>query len=471
MQTAPEFPAQLEWVNGDPVLMGAQRGRVVALVFWHAASAYCHNLLADLELIATRHADGLTVVAVHTPKFDAERDPRIPLKAINRLGSRLPVAHDRLFLLWQHYEVRAWPTVVLIDPEGRVDGRFVGDDQGSAIERGILGLLERTGAEARQFGPPVQGFRPEPRTPLSFPSGIVVGTHRLYVADTGHHRVLECSHDGRVLRSFGSGNPGYVDGHANESSLSRPQGLHLGREGLFIADTGNHSVRRVNLLSGEVSTVIGTGQRRQPEQGLGSTPTTTALDSPFAVTGSREKIWVSLAAGNQIVELDQMEQRMRILVGNGRLGLADGGGEHAMLAQPAGLALWQQSLLVADSAASAIRSVHLAGGQVHTLTGRGLFEFGSEDGPRQAALLQHPQGVALDAEKSVLWIADTYNNQIRYLRLDGGQLHSQVLEWVLHEPAAVALGANALWIANTNAHEVLRYDFMTRQIERLPIGE
>lgn len=468
---APEFPASLEWINGDPLQMSEQRGRVVALVFWSASSAYCQNLLSDLAAIATRHADGLTVVAVHTPKFEAERDARIPLKALNRLGCRLPAVQDKLFLLWQHFEINAWPTVVLIGPDGRVQQRFIGDHQRQSIDAAVQGLLDEAGAQQRVFGVQAFAYKPEPRMPLAFPSGIAVGPSHLYVADTGHHRVLECTHDGRILRSFGSGTPDYVDGNGAECSFHSPRGLHLTRDALLVADTGNHALRRIALLNGETDTVVGTGQRRQPGEGQGSSPTTTALDTPWGVTGSNDKLYISLAGSQQIWEYDQISRGLRVLAGSGQIGFGDGAGERAMLAQPSGMALVQQSLYVADSAASAIRSVHTSGGQIHSLIGHGLFEFGSQDGARQSALLQYPLDIAMDPKQPQLWIADTYNSQIRLLRLGGGELRSLQLDYVLHEPAAIAAGANALWVANSHSHEVLRIDPDTRQVQRLPIGE
>lgn len=468
---APEFPAGLAWINSDPLRMADQQGRVVALVFWSASSAYCHNLLQDMQQIAMRHADGLTVVAVHAPKFDAERDPRVALKTLNRLHCRFPAVQDAQFLLWQHFDVGAWPTVVLIDPLGTVSHRFVGDAAKAAIDMAVQGLLDRAGPQQRVFGAPAVTTRPEPRRPLAFPCGIAVSPSHLYVADTGHNRVLECTHDGRILRSFGSSAPGYIDGSSTECSFNSPRGLYLGRDGLIVADTGNHCIRRIALLSGDTDTLAGTGQRALPGETVGGAPAQTALDSPWAVTGSHDKLYFAMAAAQQIMEYDQVQRSLRVLAGTGQIGFTDGAGDRAQLAQPAGLALQRQSLYVADSAASAIRSVHTSGGQIHSLIGHGLFEFGNREGARQGALLQHPLAIALDPREPQLWIADSYNNEIKVLRFGGGELRRVAVDAALQEPAAIATGAGALWIANTNAHEVLRVDLANSQVRRLPIGE
>lgn len=468
---APEFPANLEWVNCDPMLMADQTGRVVLLLFWSASSAYCHNLLLDVQMLAAKHSESITVVAVHTPKFEAERSSRLAWKAVNRLGFKLPVVHDPDFVLWQHYEVHAWPTAVLVDTRGERAQVFEGDDCRVELERAIAGLLDAAGAEQRMYAHLPPCVRPEPKLPLAFPCGLAVGPSHLYIADTGHHRVLECTLEGRILRQFGTASPGFVDGSSGESCFQSPRGLYLGRDYLYVCDTGNHAVRRIGLLNGETDTIAGTGQRGGSAALQGQSPTQCALDTPWAITGNFDKLFIAMAAGQQIWEYDQIKRSLRVLVGNGQIGLVDGSAERGALAQPAGLALVQQTLYVADSASSAIRGVHTQGGQVHTLIGQGLYEFGDQDGARHTALLQHPLALALDTKAPQLWIADSYNNQIKYLRLGGGELRRFDFGYGLHEPAAIACSAGILWVANTNSHEVLRVEIDSAQVRRLPIGE
>lgn len=465
------FPEQLEWVNCEPVDMQEQRGRVVVLLFWSAGSVYCQNLMLEVQQVAAKHSESVTVIAVHVPKFEAERDARIVLKTVNRIGFRLPVAHDAAFTLWQQLDVNAWPTMVLIDHAGQVAGALVGDDQRGNLDHAIARMLDDLGADDRQFEthPPV--VRPEARVPLAFPCGLAVSTNHLYVADTGHHRILECTHEGRILRQFGTGTPGLVDGHSAECHFQLPRGMCIIRDALYVADAGNHALRRIALLNGEADTLAGNGQRGSFDPNAQLPPEQTAMDAPWAVAGSFDKLYIAMAGAHQIWEYDQVRRSMRVLSGTGQFGLADASGERTLLAQPAALALIQQTLYMADSAASAIRGVHILGGQTHTLIGQGVYDFGDQEGARHTALLQYPTGLALDAKQPLLWIADTYNNQIKTLRLGGGELKRFELDYALKEPAALACSPGVLWIANTNAHEVLRVDTETRQVRRLPIGE
>jgi hypothetical protein len=162
---------------------------------------------------------------------------------------------------------------------------------------------------------------------------------------------------------------------------------------------------------------------------------------------------------------------MSVLAGTGQLGLSDGPADSASFAQPSGLALVQQTLYIADAASSSIRSLHLGTGQVQTLVGQGVFSFGKEDGIRSAAMLQYPMGLALDPRAPVLWIVDSYNCCLRMLRLGGGEVRTYDIDHRLSEPMAIAAGQGALFVANSNAHEILRIDPEGKSTRRIPIGE
>jgi hypothetical protein len=467
----PELSDALHWVNSSPVALAAQQGRVVALVFWHAGSAYCDNLLADMQALQRKHAERLGVFGIHTPKFEAERSARLVLKAVNRLELQFPVALDDSFVAWQHYGIESWPSVLIIDHTGRRARLFVGDLQRDAIDGCIGSLLDRAGAAARLSDAAQLTLKPEPPLPLAFPGGLAVSGNHLYVADTGHHRILECSLEGRVLRQFGTGSPALIDGSSAEACFRLPRGLFLSRDLLYVADTGNHALRRIRLLDGEVDTLIGTGRPGLLDGSTTGAADTLALNAPWKLTGNFDRLYIAMAGAQQIWEFNQGDRSLRVLAGSGQLALADGGGQNCAFAQPADLALVEQTLYVVDSAASAIRSLHLPSGAVHTLVGHGLYEFGQHDGVRSQALMQFPTALAHDARSPLLWIADTYNNTLRQLKLGGGELRHHELNHRLHEPTALAASPGALWIASTNGHEVIRLDLGNSHVRRLPIGE
>ena len=469
-QAAPELSPSLQWLNADRQSVAAQQGHVLALVFWNAASAYCHNLLDELMRLQARYPVALSVLGIHQPKFDSELDGRLVLKAANRLGLTFPVANDRAWSAWQHYGIQSWPSVALVDTRGRLRQVLAGDHQGPALDAAIAGLIDEVGGAVRPVEPP-RRTGGESRLPLAFPAGLAVGENHLYVADTSHHRILECTHSGRVLREFGTGHGDYLDGPADIAAFRNPRGMCLVRESLYVADAGNHALRRIRLLDGAVETVLGNGRPGPVREGQQVGDATLSLNQPCDVTGTLDRLYLAMAGSNQVWEYDLAQARLRLLAGTGELGIVDGPVRSAMFAHPTGLALVQQTLYVADSATSAIRAIQVAQGQVQTLVGQGLYEFGEHDGQRREARMQLPMALALDPGSPVLWVADSYNGSLRRLRLGGGDMSTHDLPQPLDQPAALAAGAGSLWIANTGAHEVLRLDLASGKLGRLPIGE
>ncbi|KFN42907.1 redoxin domain-containing protein [Arenimonas oryziterrae] len=467
---APALHASLNWLNADPQTIAMQRGRVTALVFWNASSAYCSNLIEELLRIKLRHPVGLAILGIHQPKFDVEIDGRTVHKALNRLGVNFPVANDRGWVAWQHYGIVSWPSVALIDSKGFLREIFSGDDQVAALDLALGALIEEAGADIRQ-SPSLRLSGGEPISPLLFPSGLLVTESHLYVADTGHHRILECTHEGRVLREFGTGYPDLVDGAPTEAAFRYPRGLCMMRDYLYVADTGNHAVRRIHLIDGQVHTVAGTGKAGIPREGVSTIASDCPLNQPTAVTGINDRLFIAMTGSNQIWEFDLGKSRLCFIAGTGELGITDGQGRNALLAQPMGMALVQQTLYVADSASSAVRAIQLQQNSVQTLVGQGLYEFGEQDGQRRDARLQYPQAVALDPGSPVLWVADTYNGSLRKLRLGGGEMSSHPLPQPLYQPSALAMLGNTLWIADAAAHEIMRHDIATGLLSRIPVGE
>jgi hypothetical protein len=466
---APELSTTLTWLQGGPVRLGECRGGAVALVFWSAGSPFCHNVLDRLRDIQARFPARLRVIAVHVPKFEAERIAEVAARAVSRLRIAFPVAHDPDFVAWQHFGIRAWPSVVLIDRDGQVRQILAGDDGSERLLAGVQALVEDVD---RDLAPvQVKPALPAPEGVLAFPAGLAVSDSRLYIADQGRHRVLECSHEGRVIRVFGSGHPDQVDGAHDEAAFNRPQGLTIVGNRLYIADTGNHALRSIGLHDGSVNTLAGNGKPGAPREGDIADPRSVSLDAPWDVEGGGEKVYIAMAGRNQVWEYQIAPPAMRCLAGEGGLGLDDGDGRAARFAYPAALALLQKTLYVVDAGSSALRSVQVDTGKVQTKVGHGLFEFGDQDGKRKAARLQHPCGLTVAGEPPHLWIADSYNAALKHLKLGGGSLGRADFAPALVRPTALCAGAGALWLADGDAPAVYRIDPATGDCQALPIVE
>ncbi len=469
---APDFHSSLEWLNSAPQSLREHRGRAVAIVFFSVGSAYCQNVLAELRQLQQKYADGLSVLGVHTPKFDAERDPKLVLKAINRLTVRFPVVQDANFVTWQHYGLSVWPTVILLDAEGKVVEAIVGDSPRERLDPLIEQVLERAGeADLRVYDAVAYASKQESGMPLAFPSGLAANDRHLYVSDTGHNRILECTHDGRILRQFGAGSAGFIDGGLADACFNLPRGLALWKDALYVADTGNHALRKISLMDGDVETLAGNGKAGLRPEDVVVDPRHTALNAPWSVASAFDKLYVAMAGWHQVWEYDLGRGSFRPLVGNGEMGMNDGDAMASVFAQPAGMALAQQTLFIADAASSSIRGVQLASGKVQTLVGVGLYEFGNLNGALRVARLQYPMAIALDPRTPQLWIADTYNSALKLLNPVTREVKSYDFNFRLHQPAALNVNRSCLWLAKTDAHEVLRMDFVGGTPRRLSIGE
>jgi hypothetical protein len=468
---APELPLDLAWVNTTaPPRLAAVRGRVVLLWFWTFDSIACWNTAPELRRLEDKYHDGLCVIGVHCPRFPHQCAPEAVLHAVNRLQVRHAVASDPAARVWRAYGIEAWPSMALVDAEGRLASIHAGEGRAAEVEARIEALLEEAVLhDVRVFEPSAPALRPEPRTALLFPSGLATSERLLYVADRGQHRVLECQPDGRVLRTFGSGNAGFADGSASQACFDDPRGLARAGQALYVAVRANHALRRIDLASGAVATVLGTGRRgrSRPQH---APARQTVLDTPVGVAVAGDHVVVAVAGQNQVWRLDPASGTVSVLAGRGEAGLEDGPGPEARLAQPSALAVLGRHLAVADAAASAVRWIDLDSGRVTTAVGSGLFDWGDANGGRDVARLQHPLGLAADMH-GTLYVADSYNGMIRLLSRRSGELRRLRLDYRLDEPHALALSGGLLWIANTNLHEIACVDLGAGSVRRVPVAE
>jgi hypothetical protein len=474
-QPAPELPESLDWLNlSQPLRLPALRGRVCAMAFVNAGSSWSLQRLHDLARLQTRHGERLQVLAVHVPRFEHERDGRRVAQRLFRHEFHFPIAHDAGWAAWQHYRIEAWPTVVLIDGDGAIRESIVGHGLFNELDGQVTRLLRELATMPTATEPiePIELRRAlRPSTALCHPTGLAISGNYLYVADSGHHRVLECDHAGRVLRQFGTGRADLLDGPAETAAFRRPHGLSLQRGALYVADSGNHAIRRIDLRTGDVLTLLGSGQPGPTLPGSVSGPDSVSLDHPRAMAVAGDALLIATCGDNRIWQYDLGTRALQVAAGSGELAIGDGIGEEAAFAEPVALAAVQQLVYVCDGAGSAIRSLNIRNRQVTTLVGQDPWNHGHADGVRSDALLQDPQAIALDPDAPVLWIADCGNDLLRTLRLGGGELGTYPLPRPLHGPSGLAVAGGVVWIADTDANAVLRLDARGGALHHVPIGE
>ena len=406
------------------------------LDFWTFCCINCMHIIPKLGELEEKYGDRLTVVGIHSAKFENEKDTSHISKAIERYGIKHPVINDANFKIWDAYSVQAWPTLVLIDPEGYAIAVYSGEGHTPEIAEAIDKLSPiYTARGTLKKGEVAETAEQQKQSELSFPGKVAVGpASQLVISDTGHNRIIlarliKNENSASVEEVIGSGKVGSKDGAFDEATFNHPQGVCFAdKKSIYVADTQNNRIRLIDLQNKTVSTVAGTGE--QAKAGAKGGPAKeTALSSPWDICGASLHFAVAMAGSHQIWTIES-DGTIRPTVGSGREDLIDGVVSKAAMAQPSGVTSLGNNLYVADAEASAIRQIDLStNGKISTLIGKGLFAFGDVDGPIADAKLQHPLGVCIYGEiveptpdqirgKFNLWIADSYNHKIKCLDLE-----------------------------------------------------
>lgn len=470
---APEFPADTRWINTtSPVTLASLRGRVVVMDFWTYCCINCLHALPRLAALEQSYADQpVTVLGVHSGKFAQEHNDEKVRQAIDKYDIRHPVAMDDEFVIWNLWGARAWPTLVVLDSTGKVSKVMTGEPEPGQLESIVDQLL----AEGKRNGSLRDGEGPElvaeasTTNVLDFPGKILVADERLFVADTGHHRVIVSDLNGNARQVFGGKEQGFVDGDAGRARFYEPQGMALVGDKLYVADRNNHAIRLIDLQSNKVSTVAGTG-RKGTGRSSGGGALTTDLRSPWALAWRDGGLDIAMAGSHQIWRYTPVNKQVRVLAGSGAEAIVNGTLGGSAFAQPSGL-WWSGKLLyVADSETSSVRAIDIEKNQVRTLVGTGLFDFGFADGEGLRAKLQHPLGIT--GVGDLLYVADSFNNALRVI----DTLRNDLVKTIkfsgvspLNEPSGVSLAGDKLYVADTNNHRIVIIDVKSKTGEVLDI--
>jgi DNA-binding beta-propeller fold protein YncE len=449
------------------------------------------------------------VIGVHSAKFETEKMTDNIRDAILRYEIEHPVINDADHSLWQTYGVSSWPTIVLIDPEGN----FVGSNAGEFKANGVSAIITNALPYYRQQK--LLDEKPltfeleaakEPSTPLRFPGKILADEQggRMFISDSNHNRIVIATLDGKLVATIGSGEIGKDDGDFQSATFNHPQGCSLHGDTLYVADTENHLLRKVDLQSKTVTTIAGTGEQasnpwpgwdggpvpKRPQRWVGP-PATTALNSPWALWVHETDLFIAMAGCHQIWKMPLDESEIGPHAGNGREDIVDG----AMLpvapfragssfAQPSGLSSDGHRLFVADSEGSSVRAVPFVHGRDvttvvgsdHLPQGQRLFASGDHDGPRSQAKLQHC--LEVDYLDGKIYVADTYNHKIKVVNARNGETKtfagtgkpgSSDSPAQFHEPAGLAHVKGKLLVADTNNHLIRTIDLGSGKVATLTI--
>ncbi|MCY2968494.1 MAG: thioredoxin-like domain-containing protein [Planctomycetota bacterium] len=504
---APDLEGGAGWLNcAGEISMKDLKGKVVLLDFWTFCCINCMHILPDLKFLEQKYPKELVVVGVHSAKFENEKETENIRRAIVRYEIEHPVINDNEMTVWRKFGVRSWPTLVLIDPEGFYCGYISGEGQRELLDTVIEKLVAYHRAKGTLDETPVNFSLERSKLasgPLKFPGKVLADAtgKRLFISDSNHNRIVVASLAGKLLSTIGTGAIGRDDGAIDKATFDHPQGMALDGETLYIADTENHSIRKVDLKEKLVTTLAGTGTQGH-ERFKGGPGLKIALNSPWDLHLQGNKLFIAMAGPHQLWTYDLEKETVQPYAGSGREDVTNGalrvpGGEGGVdldpgdmprisaFAQPSGLASDGKSLYVVDSEGSSIRRVPMSGeGKVTTVAGtsdlpggQSLFAFGDKDGTGDAARFQHPLGIAYSAGK--LYVADSYNHKIKVIDPKSGETETlygdgkpgagdKPLQF--SEPAGLAIAGDTLYVADTNNHKIRKIDLTSGKSATLEIA-
>jgi DNA-binding beta-propeller fold protein YncE len=442
------------------------------------------HILPDLVRLEAKYPGVLVIIGVHSPKFPHEKKTASIRKAVLRYNVDHPVVNDQDGVLWRGYDVKFWPTFVLIDPEGRLRGKINGEGLYRQLDNAIGQLVKQYRARGTLKKTPLHWDleREQIQGPLFFPGKVLADApkNRLFIADSSNNRIVITDLTGKKVAIAGSGKEGKKDGPFADAMFSDPQGLAFdGDHLLYVADRKNHTIRALDLKAQTVKTIAGTGKQdqlipnRAPPYRF-RPALVVGLNSPWGLYLQGNALYIGMAGHHQIWVMDLKSRSISPYAGDSDENIQNGPLRAAKFAQPSGLGSDGKFLFVADSESSGIRAVPMnGGGAVQTIVGAGLFEFGDKEGSGPAerfqVRLQHPLDVAF--HNGMLYVADTYNNKIKLIDPTLGSCSTFVgnSPGDFDEPGGLSIAGNKLYIADTSANRIRVVDMQTKAISTLEI--
>ena len=304
----------------------------------------------------------------------------------------------------------------------------------------------------------------------------------LYIADRANHRIRRVDATSGIMTTVaGNGLMGYSGdgGDALKASLRNPTSVAISNEGsIIIADQGNHRIRKVDILTGVISTVVGGSDLILA--GGGGSRTDTQLNYPTGIAWEDGigNIYISDTENHRVLVFEVSTKRIEVMAGTGTFGFSGDGlpATEAEMANPTSLAFDQNgNLYIADTKNHRIRRVDRKTGIINTVAGNGTLVLMGNGGPATEASLRYPSGISIN--ENTLYISDTGHHMIRMVALDTGIMTSLVrngragsekgsrsfLEVVFGSPRGIFVHSKTLFVADTDNRRIQKITFALTQ--------
>lgn len=465
-----------QWFNvSRPLELSDLKDRIILLDFWTYACVNCTQTIPEIKKLEKEFGSKITVIGVHSGKFDNEKDFASIKKAILKHDITHPVINDSQLRVWNNFQVTAWPTFILINPHGNVVKTYVGENEAEKIKGDVKKLISKFKYQINRDPLPIvfEKFGMIGNV-LDFPTKLQYAADfsyksrhvpAIFIANSGQNNIVVSSLTGDIITKIGSTKEGFEDGSFDVASFREPQGLLYSDGKLYVADKGNHALRVVDFKEGKVSTLIGSGQKGEGvEKSEFIEAKNFDLASPTDIEFFPDKNNIAIANSgtHQILSYNIQKQMISILAGNGSEGIDDGKYPENSLAQTSDMSAYGRKLYFVDSESSSLRVLD-ENGDVKTLIGKGLFEFGQANGDKSKALMQHPLGLVVDDTGA--YISDSFNHVIRKYDFASKQIRNLIGagkrganvggNTQFDEPEGIVTVLDRFYVADSNNNRIL----------------
>lgn len=467
-----------EWFNvSRPLEASDLKDRVILLDFWTYACVNCIQALPEIKKLEQEFGSKLLVIGVHSGKFSNEKESKAIKKAILKNDITNPVVNDSGFKIWDSFKIKAWPSFVLLNPHGRIEKTYEGEGQVAQMVKDTKKLIRKFRYQInRDLLPLALEKSSMIGNILNFPTKLEIANNfnyenhkgfALFVADSAGNDIVVSSESGDIILKIGSGRKGFADGSFEDAAFDHPSSVLFAGDKIYIADSGNHALRVADFKEKQVKTLIGDGIKGEGVTFENVSADGVNLASPTDIEffPSNDYIAIANSGTHQILSYNIKTKQIKALAGNGSEGIADGKNPGNSLAQTSDLAVYNKKLYFVDAESSSLRVIN-EGREVTTLIGKGLFDFGHENGNKNKALMQHPLGLMVD--NSGAYISDSFNHVIRKYDFGKKEIHDVVglktrgdkvgKKTEFDEPDGIAATATKIYVADSNNNRILVID-------------
>ncbi len=451
------------------------KGRVIILSFMDLECTKCVDNLDKINEIEDEFDNRVAIIGVYSTLEGEKNRDKALRKEILRNNIGFTVIDDKNSELKREFGVNNLPTYILLDSKGRVlesqSDVFAIDRVAKVIKKYIHNLNS-------DFMPIALESNAIVKNVLSFPSKIEYTKeirHKYYkgeaffVSNSGSSNIMVFKESGKVITQLGSKNSGYFNSNVKRSKFRSPMGMTFYKNKLYVADSLNNAIRKVDFAEDEVTTLVGDSKSGGVFSDKEVDALSVSLSYPTDVEffPDRDNLIIANSGTNQLLRYNFKTKKVKVVAGSGELGVKDGKYPNNSLAMTSDMSVYDGKLYFIDTKSGALRVMD-KNYRVETLIGKAVGEFGYKDGDKKEALFDKPAGIF--ANRNGIYISDSKNDKIRKYQYSNKKIKTifgdkagdslgDRDETSFEEPDGLIVLNNAMFIVDSNNNRVVKIDF------------